>query len=457
MRTFIDLSIFYLKYLLKKNSFVYIVLFLLFIGFYIIPSPNASYVTFYMKNTTPISNKYWIGNLAAVFSNLIISFFLIFIILGEKEKEINQKIFYLEDTSPLDKVIKYSYKILAIYSISCIFLIILNTTLSIVNFKVFGLSQFFIPILYFCLPYLLLWSVFCFFVEYFIPYKGLKYFFYYTTLIIIFSHDELFKLIGVSELGLYLGNYTHSSDYSVGLLRKSQDLKFIKINKTFHPIFYSYKILWIFFTCILIIIISKLNLQRKLEIIEQDKVKINDSLPNQSLNKTYHLNKVPLQVSSSFYKLLEKDFFLLSQTFSRMNIFFILLTWILILFLSNSSQKILLPIIFLLCLPLSSNFLCKLYFYDLSYLEKISIFGKIPIFISKMLMIIGVYTFLVSTYFLSIPLEKIILVITYLFGLAFLQLFLINYFKNSILVDILYIILFTSYFSGYPIINILQL
>lgn len=454
MQSLFSLSLYYTRYLLQKRAFVYIVILLLFLGFYIIPNPASSYVTFYIKNTAPYPNKYWIGNLAAVFSNLIISFLLLFIILGEKEKEISQKTYYLEDTSYLGRFFKYSSKVLALFFFSLIFLSILNLTLSINNSEDISFTDSILPIIYFCIPHLFVWSIFCFIVEYYTPYKSMKYLIYFITVFFIFSNDKLFKLIGLSELAEYLGRYTHSVDYSAGVISKSNKLKFITIKEPFYPLYYNYKLLWMLIGCAVIYLVSKIKIYRSISAVNQEKIETGSLFP---IKVTPHSaqNMVAFKIANPS-NLLLKDLFLFSQSFSKMNAFFIILFWCISFFIPYNGQKVLLPSLFLISITINNNYLYKLFFYDIAYLEKLAPYNRVYIWLSKFSVYFAFLIFLSVPHLIQIPSYEVLHIVLNLFLLSVFIVSLTAFLKNSVLADIIYIIVFASYFSGFPVLNILR-
>jgi len=451
------LTIYYTKYLLRKKIFINCALILLIIAYFIIPNKEASYVTFYINNTAAIPNKYWIGNLGAVFSNFAISLLIFFIILDERENEIKRETFQLEDTSDIKKILLYSHKIFSIFIISLLYLFILNLGLYIINFKEISLFPFILPILYFCFPYLFVISVLAFIVEYFITIKGLKYIVYFSLIIFILPQDKyLFNIMGISELVLYLGKYVHSYDYGAGILLKSDDLRFIEIRNQINPLFVWHKFIWILASLLLIIIISKFKISRKLSVVDEDKIgtNINASV----FNKTNFIFGTKIKQRISFSTLLLKDSFMLFNAFGKINLFTIIIFWCALYIAPLSINRFLLPLLFLFCLPVNSNFLCKLFFYDLNYLEKQSPFKKQEIISSKVIVLFLMYIILLTPYLLRCDdLIKIVCVILCFLFLAVVQTLITNYLKNNVLIDIIYIIIFASYIAGQPILNILQL
>ncbi len=457
MQNTFQLSIFYFLYLLKKRVVINCVLILLVLGFFLIPNQNANYVTLYLGNVAALTNKFWIGNLAAIFSNFIISFLLLFVIIGEREKEILQHTFSLEDTSPIIKLFKNGYKVLALFYISLFFLLVLNLSLIIANYKQIDLLYFIMPLFYFSISYLFVLSVFTYFVEYFIK-KKIKYFMFFLIFILFLILDHyLLDLFGIEELHSYIGTINKtSSDFAIGYMSKTALSNIIVFNKILMPKFIYKKVLWIFFALLFIILFSKKNISRKLSIAKESHLDGENYKPIQ-------LNEIKFTQRSvandlSFKTLFLKDFYLFSNSFSKSKITYISLIWFLLLIVPTESfHNVLLPLIFLFCLFINGQFLCKLHFYNLGYLEKIAPFNSINIFLSKFLIIFMFYTILLIPHFIKIETNVILLVLLNFLFLTSIQVLISNVLKNNILLDILIISVFASYLTGTPIINILQL
>ena len=121
MKSLLPISVLYYKYLINKKSFIICSIILIIIGLFLIPSQNSDYVTFYIGKVSPIPNKYWIGYLSSIFSNFIISFLILFMIIGEKEKEILNFTYTQIDTSKLSTFYKALYKIIGLFFIGTFF------------------------------------------------------------------------------------------------------------------------------------------------------------------------------------------------------------------------------------------------------------------------------------------------------------------------------------------------
>lgn len=444
----------YFQYLIQKRVFTNCLLVLLVIGFLLIPNEKADYVTFSANGKAGIPNVYWIGSLAAVFSNLIISFLLIFIIINDRKKEIMSNIYILEDISPLNNFRKISHKIFALYFVALFFLAILNLSLIVSNFNEINLVYFLIPIVYFCLPYLFFFSVFCFILEYFINQSWLKYALYFTSIILFILNDQiLFHLFGVGELGMYLGQKNMSiGHFGFGYMKKTSDITLATINHFIKPGFFAYKIFWIIISWILIYIFSKIAISRKIRY--RDNIILKSP---KSLNISF---KVLTSIQFANFRNLNlylKDLFLFTQVFNRLKIIIMATLWIIIILCPVNFLAIPLAFLFLMTISLNEDFLCKLYFYNANYLEIQSPYTENDRNISKFVILISFYILLLLPLCLKLDAFRILIVIIYFSILSIVQILITNHSKNSLAIDVIMIILFSTYLTGTPILNVFQL
>lgn len=458
MSNFIELTFLYYKYLLKKRVFVNCVIILLLLGFILVPNHNANYVTFYIGNIAATSNKFWIGNLAAMFSNVIISFLLLFIIIGEREKEVLNYNFTLEDTSPYKNYYKNSYKIIALFLVSLTLLAVLNLSLVLVNFEDINMSYYFIALIYYSFSYLFFLSVFAFFIEYFVIKRTIKYIFYIVIIFLFLFNDKyLFDLIGINELHTHFNQIVKTKNhFAFGYLTKSANIKLISFNHYLVPLYFYKKIIWFLIGFIFIIFFSRKKISRKLSsTIVSPFFSYNSISDFEFKSIDYNNNKI--SKNNSIKNIIIKDIYLFSKSFTTFNLICIFILWCSIFFVPKQTLSKILPIIFLFTLPINEKFLCKLFFYNLDFQEKISPFKKSDFFYSKLFLVISFYTLLLIPHLLTSSYIDTLSILTYFSILTFFQIKISEYYKNNILLDILLIIIYTSYLTGYPIINIFQL
>ena len=186
---------------------------------------------------------------------------LFFIIAGDKEKDIVSGYYINEDLSPLHPFFKNLYKISAIYLISLLLLLVLNLSLILANIQNVNIVLFITPILYFCIPFLLLVSTLCYFIEYLLDNKYLKYFIYYSIFIILIMYDDkLLYITGNSELFLFYKNLNVPvKNFAIGFISKEKVLNLITVKRFIKPNFTYYKLLLIIFTILSTIILPILR------------------------------------------------------------------------------------------------------------------------------------------------------------------------------------------------------
>lgn len=457
MSNLFQLSFLYYKYLINKRVFINCIIILLLLGFILVPNENAKYVTFYIGNIVAKTNKFWLGNLAAMFSNVIISLLLLFIIIGEKEKEILNYNYTLVDTSPKKNIYKNLYKIIALFFVALTLNFVLNLSLILVNFEQIDLIYYLINLIYFSFSYLFFLSVFAFFIEYYVLKKSIKYTLYISTIFIFLFNDKfLLDLIGINEIHIHFNQIIKTKNhFAFGYLAKSSNIKYITFEKFLIPLFIYKKIAWIFISFILIYLFSKINISRKLANVQKSPFfaqNITFTEKNIESYTNYNISK-----SNSIKNILFKDLYLFSKSFTSIYIICIIILWTIMFFIHKETFYKILPLIFLFTIPLNEKFLCKLFFYNLDFQEKLSPFNKTKIFLSKFYIIIGFYIILLIPYFLSNNLTDIFSILIGFVLLTYFQIKLSEYLKNNVLLDIILIIIYASYLTGVPIINIFQL
>ena len=236
---------------------------------------------------------------------------------------------------------------------------------------------------------------------------------------------------------------------------KSSLSSIIEFNKVLMPKFIYKKVLWILIAFIIIILISKKNISRKITIAKENILVDENIIKDES---KIRFTKKSVAKTLSYKTLFLKDFYLFTHSFSKKNIVFIGVLWAsLFLIQIVDVFKILLPLIFLSCLFINGQFLCKLHYYNLGYLETMAPFNQLKISISKFLIVFAFYTILLIPYFIKIETHTILLILFNFLVLSTLQILISNYFKNNILLDVILISIFASYLTGTPIINILHL
>lgn len=454
----LKLSLYYTLYLLKQRKMVYILALILVVSFLIIPTEQASYITFYIDKTTAVPNQYWIGHLGAVFSSLSIALVLLYVILGEREKEIKLRWYYYEELSPINPRYLFVYKVLGLYLFALFLLACLSIALILVNIHQVYLAYYLVPLCYYALPFLWIVSVLCYLIEYYLPYQGLKIGIYGVLILVLMINDQAFSNpFGVHELSLHLGQRLNNYDYAFGVLQKSKNIEYITINEVLKPLFLVDKLVWVLGALLVVLLSSFVKIKRRLDSVAQEKPQLGELTFGVVPFGNFKFTDGGISWGTSIFSLLKKDSYLLGHSFSKMSLFFIGLFWVISFFVSSTGYGFALPLLFLFCLSVNEHYLGKLYYYNLSYLERLSPFSTWAQWLSKGCILLCFYGILLLPYLVKnqdISYSSILLSMS---ALVVVQILLVRYTKSSILADILYIILFTSYISGYPVFNLFYL
>ncbi|WP_164465442.1 hypothetical protein [Chryseobacterium bernardetii] len=445
--------------MINKKIFLLCVVLLVLLGFFLIPNEESNYVTFYCNNSSIISNKYWIGNLAGVFSNLIIYLLLFLIVAGDKEKDTIAGYYINEDLSPLHPFLKNLYKILAIYLVSLLLLLVLNLSLILTNIQNINIVLFTIPILYFCFPFLLLTSMLSYFIEYLLESKYIKYCIYYSIFILLIIYDDkLLYITGSSELFLFYKNLNVPvKNFAIGFISKEKVLNLITVERFIKPNFTYSKLLIIIFTLISTYLLSFIRIKRSFT-TNDDSVYSNNSSSKDIRNNDFSIENIPSidQTDLSLISYLKKDLFLLSISINNKSLSLFFLFWILSFFVQQNFFLFILVILLLVSTKINDIFLGKSYFYNTFIYEKLYSSPYILYFISKFIIILSFYCLLLMPYFLRIGEMPVVLLVILNFSIiSIFQLASIHLLKNTTVANIVLIVMYISYVSKSPLIDIL--
>jgi len=452
MSRLLPLSSLYYTYLIKKKSFIFCTLILIVLGLFLIPGKDADYVTFYMGNISPAPNKFWIGNVSAIFSNVIISWLLIHILAGEREKEILNYTYVQEDLSFLSSFFKALYKILGLFFIGMTFLFILNITIFIQNIELTG-PYFIFPLLYFSVPYILIVAGLSYFIEYYIKNNFLKYAVYYILVFFIMFNDRFFLgILGIHELNFIINkNISETNVFAIGYLPKSR-LHIISLQEPILPLFWLNKLGALVLFVPTVYLLSKIPINRKLTTIKM----FTDFSQKGSEMKSIKFSFSQIKKDLSFFNILQKDFYLFSRSIDKTAIYAILIIWILLFPVKEDFLKFLLPLLFFFTLFIN-KFLTILSLHNIDYAEKISPYKNFEIVLSKNVIIFAFYVILLIPLLIKHSFTQNMYVLLSFLILTGFQVFMSRVFKNNTFIDILLIILFATYLTGKPILNIFQL
>ncbi len=137
-----------------------------------------------------------------------------------------------------------------------------------------------------------------------------------------------------------------------------------------------------------------------------------------------------------------------------MSLFF--LFWILSFFVQQNFFLFILVILLLVSTKINDIFLGKSYFYNTFIYEKLYSSPYILYFISKFIIILSFYCLLLMPYFLRIGEMPVVLLVILNFSIiSIFQLASIHLLKNTTVANIVLIVMYISYVSKSPLIDIL--
>lgn len=440
------------KKLAQKRIIFFCMTLLIICGFLLIPREDANYITYYCGKTAIVNNKYWIGNIAGVFSNIIIYILLHLVVAGNREKDIISGLVYYEKSASFSKAFINFYKILSIFFLSIFFLIILNVSLIATNYRQVSVLIYIVPILYFSVPFLFFTSFIVFFIEYLIGNRILKYIIYYSILLLIIAFDEnLFQIIGNSELAQYYNDLNISSDnYAIGVISKQNIQNLVTIDHFILPKNISYKLIFIFFTFLSIYIFSffptNMNISlnnQKVELIGKKSIRVKEIVLDKPINYVY-----------SFFHLIYKDFYLLFKSFSSNEKFAIIIIWIIILLGKQIFTTQLISLIFIISLNPMSIFIAKQYIFNTETYEKTAPFSEVNIHFSKIIIVVLFNYFLLFPLILQFHNNEFMPILINFTIVSIIQYISINLIKDTFLTNIILLIIYGSYFTNAPLLNL---
>ncbi len=450
------ISLYNLKLFFKHTYFKYILVIILISGFFIIPNSTSDYVTFTVGNYTGTLNLVWISNLTPVYINAIFALLAIFISQNLKKREINNHTYINFRLSVKSNFQLLVYKVVSLFFYLTILAFILEIIILVINYQSYNPVLYLIPFLYFTVPYLFFLSSVCILIDYIVDLKFLKYILYFSLIIFIYNTNtrHLLDITGIQEL---MDNFSHvdaknKDSFILGKI-KFKDVQYVNFEKFINPKNWLHKI-FIFPISLVIVFIASVLFKRYAVIrkTEQNQpISKKEIRTNTIKAKTY---QPAASVSSfNFISLVKAEFFLLSNSISRNLKLIALVIWMLAFFVHGEIKILLVAAAFITLLPLNQNYLAGKYANNTFYAEKISGYPSAMFILTKFLLFL-VYVVLVIPVLDYTSLEVSIFILCKLLFLFLFQLAYTTYVKDYLLVEIIMIIIFSSYFSGVPVYQI---
>jgi len=268
----------------------------------------------------------------------------------------------------------------------------------------------------------------------------------------MFNDNFFLGILGIHELNFIVNkNISEANLFAIGYLPKSR-LHIISLQEPIFPIFWLNKLVALSLFLLMVYFLSKIPTNRKLTTLNTLTDFSQKSLGMKPITFSYsHIRK-----NLSFLNIIEKDFYLFSRSISKTAIYAILMIWVLLFLVKEDFFKFLLPLLFFFTLFIN-KFLTKLSLYDIDYAEKISPYKSFEIIFSKNSIILVFYAILLIPLLIRHSFTQNLYVLLSFCVLTFFQVIMSRIFKNNTFIDILLIVLFATYLTGKPILNIFQL
>ncbi|GGZ29430.1 hypothetical protein GCM10007049_23320 [Echinicola pacifica] len=448
----------YSQSLLAKREFIVQFAILSFLGFLLIPNDQAAYVTFYIGNYGVVPNEYWLAPFAAVMSNVILFPLVIFTIINARKEDNQNSTLSYSSLSTRPHFIIHLHRILGLFIIWIILLLLFNFSVVLSNFANSALLYHVQSLLYYNVSFIFLTCTFAYFIEFSIQQNWKKfgiYFLVYFTLILF--DKNLFNLIGLNELFLYVSNIQEVPNYyAMGYLNKEALMASLALAAPAQPLF-----IWTKIACILITFGLILGISSSAPALLK---KLNAPTVNPSISKrTKAKNPRPSSLLSTINLkrqlpyLFQNELFLLGRMLSLRQKLSILLLWALSFFIPLEYHYFTDSLLFLSLMKLNS-FCFKLHQNDnCTYYEKLSIYKGREVIFSRFIIVLLCYFVALIPLLSQLPFSEGSITMVNFTLLAFLVVGSSRVFKSAMAIDIIYIILFTSSLTNSPFINIFNL
>ncbi len=450
------ISLYNLRLFFKHTYFKYILAVIMILGFFMIPNPKSDYVTFTVGNYTGGSNLIWISNLTPVYINAIFALLSLFISQNLKNREMADNTYVNFRLSVKSNFQLLMYRVISLFLYLTILAFILEIIILFINYQSYNFVLYLIPFLYFTVPYLFFLSTICTVIDYLVDLKFLKYVLYFGFIIFVYNTEirHLLDVTGIQEL---MDNFSHvntknNNSFILGKI-KNKDVQYINFQNFITPKKWVDK-LYLFPVAFIIVLAASFLFKRyaRVKNKEQSPTPAKNEVRPSSVQQAVYL---PRQSVYSFdlISLLKAEYFLLSHSLSRNLRLTAFVLWILAFVAQGNIKILLVAAIFIIILPLNQNYLAGKYTNNTLYAEKISGYPPILFGFSKFLLFF-VYIIIVIPVLDYSSIEVSVLIITRLLLLFIFQLAYTAFVKDYLMVEIIMIIIFSSYFSGVPVYQI---
>jgi len=468
MKNIINLAKLYTVNIFNKKAFLYSLILLLIISLFLIPNKDSSYITFYIDKYTGESNSIWVSSLGAIFTNLILSFIGFFFLEGNYTEEKKSGLGSIVKTTIASNKILLLYKWLSYIIVLFSFLVLVILSLYIINFKSFNFLTFLYPFLYFNVPYIFVLSSFILILDIFVPSRGLKITFFIFLIFFLASPllNNNFDLLGFNEFSNVIKDKFNQKYnitdkfYAIGYINKTKNITYLKLETINWLSNFTMRIIYIPISLFIIYIFSfffnRYSINRKKMIFKDSrksaevKNKLNFKVDD---NKYY---KIMPKIQKSFLSLFSLYFMIFKKSFSNLKIILLTILWVISFFIGyRIASNITIPLILLLSFSIYDEFInienkvqLKFSFITSSYSINERLFVKT--FVLFLFFIVCTIPILFAK-----PVEHSLSTIFYFLFLSIFSIIFSYLLKSVKLLEVIYILIFASYISGYPIFKIL--
>lgn len=450
------ISLFNLKLFFTHTYFKYILVIIMIVGFFMIPNPKSDYVTFTVGNYTGGLNLVWISNLTPVYINAIFALLSVFISQNIKNREIVHHTYINFRLSVKSNFQILMYKVVSLFLYLTVLAFILEMIILVINYQTYNPVLYLIPFLYFTIPYLFFLASVCTIIDYLVDVKFLKYILYFGFIIFIYNTNirHMLDVTGIQEL---MDNFSHvnsknKDSFILGKI-KYKDVQYVNFKTFIEPKRWLDKF-YIFPVSVIIVLAASFLFKRYAVIrkTEQHASPAKSELQPSSVEQKIYQ---PLSSVSSFgfISLLKAESFLLSHAVSKNLKLTALVLWMLVFFAHGNIKILLVAAVFITLLPLNQNYLAGKYTNNTFYAEKISGYPPLMFILAKFLLFL-VYVVVVIPVLDYTSVEGSLFILVKLLFLFLFQLAYTTLIKDYLLVEIIMIIIFSSYFSGVPVYQI---
>jgi hypothetical protein len=463
MKQILELSKIYISYLLNKKSFLYSLMAIIIFSLFIIPSADSNYTTFSIGKYTGTPNCYWVSNLGAVFTNLIVSIVAFFFIEGTYEVE-KRNIGSLIRVTPSSNFVLLFHKWIAYLFIFLGFVLVITTSLFIINYKNFNFIEFSQPFLYYCAPFAFLLSTIILFFDVFVNPRGLKITLF--LILILFSCSQFNKNLDFLGFNEFLKNakttfsekINKKNDFvSFGYVKKSQKLTYLDFYKPFE-LNNVYKIMLIPVAVFLIYLFSFSFRRFKQTTIYSKKIVEKTKQINSQFQKPKKIELIQnCEIQKSFASVLRSFFILFKSTFSSKQILLLLALWVLSVFLNYQIKAgFVIPLLFLISFDKINNFINIGNKKHFNFTFNTSVYSENEQSKAKIVILFLYFLSCSLPLFVLNSMDNIVMIMINLLVLSIVSILFSSVFKSVKIVEIGYILIFSSCISGHPIIDIFQ-